>query len=107
MATKHTSGPWEIVDHSHYPSIKVLRGPSFHVSVVMAATDLTFEDYLQRSADLELMSAAPYLLEALEACTRWMEMLRDSGDAGFWDWGKDSEYTAAIAVIRKAKGEQT
>lgn len=63
----HTSGPWEVVDHDHYPSIRVLKGPSFRVSAVVSATDLTFEDFLQREADLQLMASAPELLTALKS----------------------------------------
>lgn len=45
------------------------------------------------------------LVEALRECTEWMESLRASGDAGFWDW-EDDEYTRAAAVLAKIK-EQT
>jgi Lar family restriction alleviation protein len=42
------------------------------------------------------------LVKALRECTEWMESLRASGDAGFWDW-KDDEYTRAIAALAKIK----
>ena len=63
--TKFTPGPWEVVDHEHYPSFREVRGPSFNVKAVMVATDLTFADYLQRDADLHLIAAAPDLYDAL------------------------------------------
>jgi hypothetical protein len=44
------------------------------------------------------------LVEALRECTEWMESLRASGDAGFWDW-KDDEYTRAIAALAKIGGQ--
>ena len=42
------------------------------------------------------------LVEALRECTEWMESLRASGDAGFWDW-EDDEYTRAITALAKIK----
>jgi hypothetical protein len=67
MTTKHTSGPWAVVD-GYYPSFKEVTGPSFKVSAVMWATDLTEDDYQKRNADLHLIAAAPDLLEALIEC---------------------------------------
>ena len=61
--SKHTPGPWEVVD-SFYPSMKEVAGPSFNVKAVMWATDLTERDYQERLADLRLIAAAPELLEA-------------------------------------------
>jgi alkylated DNA repair dioxygenase AlkB len=65
MNTQHTPGPWSVID-GHYPSIKEVTGPSFKVSAVMWATDLTEDDYQKRNADLHLIAAAPDLLEALQ-----------------------------------------
>jgi hypothetical protein len=62
MSTQHTPGPWKVVD-GHYPSFKSVTGPSFKISVVMWATDLTEADYQKRNADLHLIAAAPDLLE--------------------------------------------
>lgn len=64
--SKHTPGPWEMMD-SFYPSIKEVVGPSFNVKAVMWATDLTERDYQERLADLRLIAAAPDLLEACKA----------------------------------------
>jgi len=55
-------------------------------------------------ANAHLIAAAPELLEALQACTQWMESLRASGDAGNWDW-EDDQYTKAMSIIAKATGE--
>jgi hypothetical protein len=60
MSTHHTPGPWKVVD-GHYPSFKEVTGPSFKISVVMWATDLTEADYQKRNADLHLIAAAPEL----------------------------------------------
>lgn len=108
--TRRSPGPWEVVAHPAYPSFKILRGPSFSVSVVMGATDLTFEDYLRRDADLQLMAAAPDLLEALQA------LLPDAKDAaafndkqGFHDIAAErkARISAAVAAITKATGAQS
>lgn len=64
--TKHTPGPWTVVD-GVYPSFKEVSGPSFKVSAVMWATDLTEDDYSKRTSDLHLIAAAPELLEALKS----------------------------------------
>ena len=91
---KHTPGPWEIVD-GHYPSMKEVKGPSFEVPIVMAATDLSFDDYLRRSADACLIAAAPDLLEACEAAE--------------WNSLDLPEFVRIKirAAIAKAKGEQS
>lgn len=64
-AEEHTPGPWSVVD-GHYPCFRDIKGPSFGISIVMSATDLTFADYLQREADARLIAAAPDLLAALQ-----------------------------------------
>jgi hypothetical protein len=69
MSTQHTPGPWSVTD-GHYPSFKQISGPSFKISVVMWATDLTEDDYRKRDADLHLIAAAPELLEALKLAVR-------------------------------------
>ena len=63
--SKHTPGPWEVVD-SFYPSMKEVAGPSFNVKAVIWATDLTERDYQERLADLRLIAAAPDLLALLQ-----------------------------------------
>ena len=57
LAEAATKGEWAVVD-GHYPSFKELTGPSFSVSVVMFATDLTDADTDQREADLQYIAAA-------------------------------------------------
>lgn len=75
MTTKHTPGPWTVIN-SHYPAIQEISGPSFKISCVMWATDLTEDDYQKRNADLHLIAAAPELLEILGECSR---ILRQAG----------------------------
>lgn len=39
----------------------------------------------------------------LKACLDWMEALRASGDAGFWEWEANSEYMKARALLEGKK----
>lgn len=94
--SKHTPGPWEVMD-SFYPSIKEVVGPSFNVKAVMWATDLTEKDYQERLADLRLIAAAPELLEALREIEAGTQ---------FWDsYPIEHPYGKAKAAIAKATGK--
>jgi len=93
--TKFTPGPWSVTD-SHYPSFKEISGPSFGIKCVMWATDLTEDDYHKRSADLNLIAAAPELYDFVEEYLEAWE----NGMAG------DSYlFHLAQAVRGKARGE--
>jgi hypothetical protein len=95
MIKQHTPGPWEVVD-GYYPSFKDVTGPSFKISVVMWATDLTEDDYQKRNADLHLIAAAPELLEALE------ELCRRLGPRYFLE----QSWADPLSAIAKARGQQ-
>jgi hypothetical protein len=96
---KHTPGPWSVVQ-GHYPSFKDVIGPSFKINAVMWATDLTDDDYYKRMADLNLIAAAPDLLEALKSFIDcW------SDDMGFSN-PYPEDVRKAKAAIAKATGEQ-
>jgi hypothetical protein len=100
MTTQHTPGPWSVTD-SHYPSFKEISGPSFKISVVMWATDLTEDDYQKRYADLHLIAAAPDLLEALQ------DLFDADMEHVLMGDGKDDQIEAiakARAAIAKATG---
>ena len=56
---------WKVVD-GYYPGFLNIVGASYTVSIVTSATDLTLEDYVNRTNDAHLMAAAPDLLDALE-----------------------------------------
>ena len=56
-------------------------------------------------ANAHLLAASKKLYEALDACASYMEQLRASGDAGFWDWKAGDEYSNAIAALAAARGE--
>ena len=56
---------WKVVD-GYYPGFLNIVGASYTVSIVTSATDLTLEDYVNRTNDAHLMAAAPDLLDAIE-----------------------------------------
>lgn len=76
----HTAGPWAIVD-GHYPCMKEVIGPSFKINIVMSATDLDINDFLKRSADAQLIAAAPDLLSLLKEARSTLEMWKDVAPA--------------------------
>lgn len=96
---KHTPGPWVVVD-GYYPSFREISGPSFKVSAVMWANDLTEDAYNRRMADLRLISAAPELLEALEKVVKEYDRLT------YMVGCELASLPDARAAIRKAKGEE-
>ena len=51
---------WKVVD-GYYPGFLNIVGASYTVSIVTSATDLTLEDYVNRTNDAHLMAAAPKL----------------------------------------------
>ena len=95
MTTQHTPGPWSVTN-GHYPSFKQIRGPSFKISVVMWATDLTEDDYRKRDADMHLIAAAPDLLEALNT---WLKQYSAE------EYEDCPEVVQTRAAIAKATGE--
>lgn len=69
----HTPGPWSVGRDSNYPSsFGIIEGPSFPISYVLYATDVTFEMGEQRDRDARLIASAPALLEALEGIRDWV-----------------------------------
>lgn len=48
----------------------------------------------------EMRRVFPKVEAALEECLKWMEDIRASTDAGFWEWS-DDEYTRAQEVLRE------
>ena len=98
MSTQHTPGPWAVVD-GYYPSFKEVTGPSFKVSAVIWATDLTEDDYQKHNADLHLIAAAPELLESL------IDLLDREWQDNEGDFTLESARSKARAAIAKATGE--
>ena len=90
---------WKVVD-GYYPGFLNIVGASYTVSIVTSATDLTLEDYVNRTNDAHLMAAAPDLLEALE------RMIDEYGTAGD-GWPRNNKVLRdARAAISKARGQQ-
>ena len=50
---------------------------------------------------LDMVARIRELEASLKECTEWMEQLRASGDAGFWEWEKESKYTKAQELLNK------
>ena len=67
--SKHTEGPWKVVD-GHYPGFLKIVGTSFEPSIVLVATDLDFKDFCTRTADAHLMASSPDMYSALEFIAR-------------------------------------
>lgn len=86
---------WKVVD-GYYPGFLNIVGASYAVSIVTSATDLTLEDYVNRTNDAHIMAAAPDLLEALEAVMR----AHDLGTHNF------NAHDLATKAISKARGQQ-
>lgn len=90
---------WKVVD-GYYPGFLNIVGASYTVSIVTSASDLTLEDYVNRTNDAHLMAAAPDLLEALE------QMIDEYGTAGD-GWPRNNKVLRdARAAISKARGQQ-
>ena len=96
---------WKVVD-GYYPGFLNIVGASYTVSIVTSASDLTLEDYANRTNDAHLMAAAPDLLEALEAILPFIP--RTSASEG--GASKYSENVKAAdmvrAAINKARNQQ-
>jgi hypothetical protein len=97
MSKQHTQGSWSVID-GHYPSFKEISGPSFKISVVMWATDLTEDDYRKRDADLHLIAAAPDLLEALQR-------MLDSHEDACTGYGEGAAEKARAAIAKATRSE--
>jgi hypothetical protein len=99
---KHTPGPWSVID-GYYPQFKEISGPSFKISAVMWAWDLNENDYQIRNADLQLIAAAPEMLEALKALRKacW-------GGCACTDPSEEENaaWDLAKASVDKAEGRQ-
>ena len=99
--TAHTSPPGQITKWSGQEAW--ITGPAIDSGPQKGKPSLIALSVLKR--DAPLISAAPELLEALEASTAWIVELAASGDAGFWDGEDMDEVIAARAAIAKARGQ--
>ena len=108
---KHTPGPWTVEDpFVDYLSIVIGDQPYNWRFVAHVHTDLEKGGSVkvigkaQMEANARLISAAPDMLEALEALLAHYIEIADSGDCGFWDPRKEPVVIAATAAISKATG---
>lgn len=93
---------WKVVD-CYYPGFLNIVGASYTVSIVTSATDLTHEDYVNRTNDAHLMAAAPDLLEALEKALDALAHCR--ADIGYSSMQTRAAHMADKA-IKKARNQQ-
>lgn len=98
---------WKVVD-GYYPGFLNIVGASYTVSIVTSATDLTLEDYVNRTNDAHLMAAAPDLLEALDALVKINEDHNNSiqGVIGTPPGWNDSYLDAARKALARARGQK-
>ena len=93
---------WKVVD-GYYPGFLNIVGASYTVRIVTSATDLTLEDYVNRTNDAHLMAAAPDLLEALEKALDALAHCR--ADIGYSSMQTRAAHMADKA-IKKARNQQ-
>lgn len=97
--TEHrfTPGPWEIVkDSDNHWGMREVKGPRPGVRGFTVATDVSFDDAIQTDADIELIAAAPDLIDALEA------LLEDTQHAEHDCGDPDCPVRKARAALEKA-----
>ena len=112
---KSTQGPWfwiHAVDglNSDFDSVKIYtKTESWNddgdTNLTIATINHLGLGVKESLKIARLISCAPKLLESLESCLNWMEKLRASGDAGFWEWDENDEYTTGLKVVKKARGD--
>lgn len=95
--SKHTKGPWRVVE-ANTPGVLYVSGPAQTLTIITAAIDLDFSDYVKRTSDAHLIAAAPELLEALEE-------IMDGYLYGCAMEVKRENIERARAAITKARGE--
>lgn len=89
------SEEWKVVP-GYYPGFLEIVGASFKVSIVTTASDLSFEDFVNRTNDAHIMAAAKDMLLALESmCAEFRGYDLPYGSAA---------YRLANIAINKAKG---
>ena len=95
---------WKVVD-GYYPGFLNIVGASYTVSIVTSASDLTIEDYVNRTNDAHLMAAAPDLLDALELVEQCG--FDDEDESGWGVIHITKEYWIEIkCAISKARGQK-
>jgi hypothetical protein len=98
MTSKHTKGPWfrNIRAGGKYPT--VFAGRNNHVAVVQQQ-----ESADETEANIDLIAAAPELLEALRSCVDSMELYHQDNEVGVGSFLVPLD--RARAIIAEATGE--
>lgn len=75
------------------------------INLIKNTKDMKTENVNKKNGKLPIRDVRvmlPKVVTALEECMNWMEGLRASTDAGFWEW-KDDEYTKAQEVLNELR----
>jgi len=106
MTSKHTPGPWEVVEGGS-PGVLHVKGPPLPITIVTIALDIDFAGSLEREANARLIAAAPELLEALiEATACGMVPISSAKEGGASTHSRQVKCADMIrAAIAKATGE--
>lgn len=104
---KHTPAPWSFVITSKEDVGAILNANKDHVCDFGYAEP--YDNWFgtaPKKEDLDLILAAPELLEALQNLTSMYVDFINSGDAGNWNPEEEKEIIAARAAIAKATGAE-
>src|SRR5690348_8068266 len=98
-----TKGPWRSEPDSYPGILNVVAVDGTRVAgpVILIATDLTTADYRRRTADADLIAAAPEMLEAALMCLDANGHLRGC-EAGAGTDGNEDNCTAYCTALRQA-----
>lgn len=97
---------WKVVP-GYYPGFLEIVGASFKVSIVTTASDLSFEDFCNRTNDAHIMAAAKDMLNALEGMVSLFPTgVEDEGSGIGFNDNLKAKYRASIKAIAKARGQQ-
>lgn len=106
--SKHTEGPWILSEYEvrHPITLELRKGCEIFCKdnnrVVCEIPDYHFhaEDIEYQSADARLITAAPSLLEALEALAEYVDRMHRDGHIQ-----RPQQSSDAVRAIAKARGE--
>lgn len=102
MKTKHTPGPWTVIDKPGY--YQTIRTDNHVIADVRM-----IGGYPYNSGDAALIAAAPELLEALELAEQHLAAMHQITSETYGPETLSQKYTESLDIIRtaiaKAKGE--
>lgn len=95
--SEFSKGEWKVND-GHYPGMLDINcGGKMNLAVVTTATDITWQEGLEREANCHLIACAPEMYEMLEVIS---DGLLEAGGFGNCKLAKEIE-----ALLAKARGE--